>query len=138
MGWGLVFVVILAASPFIYRDLLGSALDILEIPDIQIDQFRITNGNFKGLDSKNNPYHIQAEVVRQLYENQDTIFLEGIRADIIQVQGNTKTPMKIKADRGEFTKSADVLVLTGNVFVDSQGGDKVNTQRLVIQMKNKK
>ncbi|MCL2629626.1 MAG: LPS export ABC transporter periplasmic protein LptC [Alphaproteobacteria bacterium] len=136
MGWGLVFVMIMAVAPLIYRSLLWANLEVIDLSGIQFDQFRIRNGDFAGLDSRNNPFSMKAAKIWQTYDEPDIIRLQTVRANVIQNKDDKDVAMDITSDDGEYTKSTGLLVLTGNVKVDSDDGDKVRTKRMTIQLRN--
>lgn len=137
MGWGLVFVMILAAAPLIYRNLLWANLDIISLDNVHFDQFRITNGDFSGLDSANNPFRLRAEKIRQTFEESETIMLETVRANVIQMKEGKPVRMDIRSKMGEYSKADGILVLTDDVKVDSEDGDKIRTKKMTIQLKTK-
>jgi hypothetical protein len=136
MGWGLVFVMILAAAPFIYKNLLWANLDIINPGNVHFDQFRITNGDFAGLDSRNNPFRLHAAKIWQTFENPDTIMMESVRANVVQEKDGKPVHMDIKSNAGEYSKSTGILVLIDDVSVDSEDGDKVRTKKMTIQLRN--
>lgn len=137
MGWGLIFVMILATAPLLYRTLLWTDLGWEDLSNIKFDQFRITDGDFAGLDNDGNPFRVRAAKIWQTFENPDKILLETIDADIVQVQDGKNVNTDVVADRGEFSKATGLLVLTENVRIDSAAGDRVQTNKMTIQLRTK-
>lgn len=133
-GWGLVMVAILAAAPFLTKQILWTPITAVNMRDIVTNQFKMTNANFSGIDKDGNPFKIHAVSGHQEYGKPDIVFLEQPSGVITRSTAEGKRTDKISAKRGQFNHKEQVLTLIGNVTVNSSTGDKILTKEMVIKL----
>ena len=133
-GWGLVMVAILAAAPFLTKQILWTPIKAVNMRDVVTNQFKITNASFSGTDKDGNPFKIHAVSGHQEYGKPDIVFLEKPTGTITRKTAKGKTTEKISANNGQFNHKEKVLTLTGNVRINSSSGDKILTDKMVIRL----
>ena len=105
-------------------------LGVTEVAPDQIESLNMVNARFDGIDEKNRPYSVTAELVTQAGESADTIELTGPKADITLESGAW---IALTADSGAFSRKAEILAdaahwiltqssraCTGNFFLDEE------------------
>ena len=133
-GWGMVMVVVLVAASLFTKQILWTPISAINMRDIVSNQFKMTNASFTGTDKDNNPYKIHAVSGYKEYNNKDTIFLEKPSGTITRSTEQGIRTDEVSADRGQFLPKEKILVLIGNVRVDSSTGDKVLTDKMVLRL----
>jgi len=133
-GWGLVMLAALAAGSILNKELLWTPITAINMSDIARNQFKMENLSFAGLDQKGNPFSIKTQTARQEYDNPDLIIMTNIVARTVRIDNDRKVTDDISADHGVFDKVKKNATLTGNVRVDSDNGDSLRTNELVIQL----
>ena len=133
-GWGLVMVAVLAAAPFLTKQILWTPISAINMRDIVTNQIKMTNASFVGTDKDGNPFKINAQSGRKEYDKPDIIFLEKPFGTVTRTTNKTKTTDKISAQTGQFNLKTKELSLRGHVRVDSSSGDKILTEEMVVQL----
>ena len=133
-GWGLVLVAALAAGAVLNKNLLWTPISAINMSDIARNQFKMENLSFAGLDKNGNPFSIKAKTARQEYEEPDKIFMNVVSGTTTRVANGKKITDNISADSGIYDKVKKNVTLSGNVKVDSDNGDTLRTNELVIQL----
>ena len=133
-GWGLVMVAILAAAPFLTKQILWTPITAVNMRDVVTNQFKMTNASFSGIDKDGNPFKIHAVSGHQEYGKPDVVFLEKPSGTVTRVTDNKKITDIISAKKGKFNLKTKELSLYGHVRVDSSNGDKMLTEEMVVQL----
>lgn len=133
-GWGLVMVAVLAAAPFLTKQILWTPIKAVNMRDVVTNQFKMTNASFSGTDKEGNPFKIHAISGHQEYGKPNIVFLEQPSGVITRKNNGVKTTDKISASRGQFNHKGNVLTLIGNVRINSSNGDKILTDKMVIRL----
>ncbi|HNY25383.1 MAG TPA: LPS export ABC transporter periplasmic protein LptC [Alphaproteobacteria bacterium] len=133
-GWGLVMITALVAGTLFTRQLLWTPISAINMKEIVNNQFQMTNAAFAGTDKNGNPFKINAAVARQEYTNPDVLYIEKISGTVVRISDNKKITDKINANTGKYNSKDNTVTLIGNVRVDSDNGDKILTDELVIQL----
>src|SRR3546814_11336013 len=84
----------------------------------------MVNARFDGIDEKNRPYSVTAELVTQQGESDDTIALTQPKADITLESGAW---IALPAASGEFQRKAELLQLAGAVAMFHDPGCEMRT-----------
>ncbi|GHS96868.1 hypothetical protein FACS189421_02650 [Bacteroidia bacterium] len=133
-GWGLIAVATLAAAPFFTRDIIWTPVSGLSMNQVQVNQFKMDNAAFSGIDTNGEPFSVNAKTATQRYDSVDKIFMEGVRGRITRNDGGLKITDNISADSAVMDRARHNITLTGNVAVDSSNGDKIRTKELVVKI----
>ena len=133
-GWGLVMVAALAAGTLFTKQLLWTPISAINMKEIVTNQFKMSNASFAGTDKNGEPFQINAASARQEYDRPDIIFIEKVSGNVVQITDGKKVRNKITADTGQYNRNNKTISLYGNVRVDSDNGDKVLTDELVVQL----
>lgn len=133
-GWGMVMIVVLVAASLFTKQILWTPITAINMRDIVSNQFKMTNASFTGTDKDNNPYKIHAVSGYKEYNKKDTIFLEKPSGTITRSTDKGLRTDDVSADKGEFYTKDKILILIGNVHVDSSNGDKVITDKMVLRL----
>ena len=133
-GWGLVMVGVLAATPFLTKQILWTPITAINMRDVVTNQFKMTNADFSGVDKDGNPFKIHAVSGHQEYGKPDIVFLEKPSGTITRSTAQGKQTDKIAAKSGQFNHKEQILTLTGHVTINSSNGDKILTDEMVIKL----
>jgi hypothetical protein len=133
-GWGLVMVATLASGALFTRQLLWTPISAINMEEIASNQFRMSNAAFAGTDKNGEPFTLSAAAARQEYDNPDRIYVQQVRGTIVRVSNGKKIKDKIVADSGYYSRQNRNITLRGHVRVDSDNGDTVITDELVVQL----
>lgn len=124
----------LVAGALFTKQLLWTPISAINMKEIVSNQFRMTNAAFAGMDKNNQPFTLRAAVARQEYEHENMIFVEQVSGTTVRIADGKKINDKIRADRGRYNRTDKSITLQGNVRVDSDNGDRILTEELVIQL----
>jgi len=133
-GWGLVMVAVLVAASLFTKQILWTPITTINMKDIVLNQFKMTNATFVGTDKDNNPFKIHAVSGNQEFNKPEIVFLIKPSGTIVRNTKNGKVTDKISAAKGQFNHTTRILKLNGNVRVNSSNGDKVLTDEMVIKL----
>jgi lipopolysaccharide export system protein LptC len=106
-------------------------LGVTEVAPDQIESLNMVNARFDGIDEKNRPYSVTAELVTQAGESADTIELTGPKADITLESGAW---IALTADSGAFSRKAEILDLAGDVSLFHDRGFEMHTESAQIDL----
>ena len=124
----------LAAAPFFTRNLLWTPISSFDARNVEMNQFRMENASFAGIDKNSEPFQVRADHAHQEYNDQTKIFLERVRANTVRIDNGRRITDIITADRGVYDREMRKITLTGNVKVDSSNGDKLRAKEMEIQL----
>ena len=133
-GWGLVMVAALVAGSLFTRQLIWTPISAINMTDIVSNQFKMTNASFAGIDKNGDPFRIRAASARQEYDSPDLIYLDRVSGTITHNSGGARSTKKITANTGLYDRAGRNIRLIGNVRIDSDDGDRINTKELVIRL----
>ena len=133
-GWGLIMVAILVAAPLFTKQILWTPITTINLKDVITNQFKMTNATFVGIDKNNNPFDLHAVTGRQEFGKPDIIYLEKPSGTVIRNTDKGKITDKISAKRGTYNHKERILILNGDVRINSSNGDKVLTEEMVIRL----
>ena len=133
-GWGLVLLAALVAGAALNKNLVWTPISAINMSDIARNQFKMENLAFAGLDRDGNPFNIKAKTARQEYDEPDKIFMNAVKGIITRNSDDKKITDNISADSGIYDKVKKSVTLKGNVSVDSDNGDTLRTNELVINL----
>jgi lipopolysaccharide export system protein LptC len=106
-------------------------LGVTELAPEQIESLNMVNARFDGIDEKNRPYSVTAELVMQEGENADTIELTEPKADITLESGAW---IALTAESGNFQRRAEILDLTGGVSLFHDRGFEMHTESAQVNL----
>ncbi len=106
-------------------------LGVTEMAPDQIESLNMVNARFDGIDEKNRPYSVTAELVTQAGESADTIELTGPKADITLESGAW---IALTANSGAFSRKAEILDLAGDVSLFHDRGFEMHTDSAQINL----
>lgn len=133
-GWGLVMVAALVAGALFSRQLLWTPISAVNMTDIASNQFKMTNASFAGTDKNGNPFQIRAASGRQEYNQPDIVLLNDITGTITRNSDGKRTKSNIAARNATYNRKEKSITLTGNVKTNSDNGDNLLTNELVIKL----
>lgn len=133
-GWGLVMVAALVAGTLFTKQLLWTPISAINMKEIVTNQFKMSNASFAGTDKNGEPFKIRAAIARQEYDNPDIIYIEKVNGTFVRITDNKKITDNVISDTGQYNRGTQTITLFGNVRVDSDNGDKILTDELVIQL----
>jgi len=133
-GWGMVMIVMLFAAAMLHQNIMWTPIQYIDMAGIARNQFRMENPSFRGIDQNGNPFSIYADHARKEYDLPDTVFIDTVRARIIRVMDDVKITDNISADFGRMDINDNIVILTGNVAVDSDNGDRLRANELIIRL----
>ncbi|MBN1324996.1 MAG: LPS export ABC transporter periplasmic protein LptC [Alphaproteobacteria bacterium] len=133
-GWGLVMVAALVAGTLFTKQLLWTPISAINMKEIVTNQFKMSNASFAGTDKNNEPFKILAGTARQEYDRPDMIYIEKVNGTFIRITDGQKIKDNVSADTGEYNRNDRTITLFGSVRVDSDNGDKILTDELMIQL----
>lgn len=134
-GWGLFFTIILAASPFVFRNITWAVLDAVDMDSIHADNLSMKNLRLAGANKAGDPFLVIARSAAQRFSEPDVIYFERPDADMVRLKNGQKIRDKITAARGRFLKGEHKIILVGNVRVKSSDGTSANANEMEIDLK---
>jgi lipopolysaccharide export system protein LptC len=96
-----------------------------------LENLRMVNARFQGLDAHNQPYVVTADQATQEAGNSDATDLTHPKADIALADG---TWAVITADEGRYRRESRRLLLTGRVNLFQDGGYEIQTTEAEIDL----
>ncbi|MFN0042543.1 MAG: LPS export ABC transporter periplasmic protein LptC [Alphaproteobacteria bacterium] len=97
----------------------------------EIDQLRMINPRYIGVDGRNQPFSVTASSATQVDPKKDMVELEQPKADITLQNG---TWIALTATNGTFSQKEQVIQLSDNVNMFHDAGYEFRTQRAVIDL----
>jgi lipopolysaccharide export system protein LptC len=107
------------------------SLGITEVAPEQIESLNMVNARFDGIDEKNRPYSVTAELVTQDGEDADTIELTAPKADITLESGAW---IALTANSGAFSRKDEILDLAGDVSLFHDRGFEMHTESAQVNL----
>lgn len=106
-------------------------LGVTEMVPDQIESLNMVNARFDGIDEKNRPYSVTAELVTQAGESDDTIELTQPKADLTLESGAW---IALTAASGEYKRKAELLDLAGAVSLFHDRGFEMRTESAQVDL----
>jgi LPS export ABC transporter protein LptC len=133
-GWGLVMIAALVAGTLFTKQLLWTPISAINMKEIITNQFKMSNASFAGTDKNGEPFSINAATGRQEYDKPNMVYMEKVSGTFVRVSEGKKIRDKITAETGQYNLDNKEITLFGNVRVNSDNGDKILTDELVVQL----
>ena len=125
----------LIAGALFTHQLLWTPISIINMTDVMQNQFKMSGASLTGVDSKGDPFKIDAKSGRQEFDRPDIVILENISGYTTQKQNGKKDVLTFSADGGEYNIKTKVLQLVGNVNIISKNdGHKIQTPELILRL----
>ena len=121
-----VFIMLLLAWPELTPGKDGLDLDLSELAIDQPEGVTMLNARFTGLDSRNQPFLVTADVASQATETDSIITLELPKADITLKDG---TWVALSAQDGLYDRKRQTVDLVGQVSFFHDKGFELHTER---------
>lgn len=106
-------------------------IETTEVAPEQIESLNMVNARFDGIDEKNRPYSVTAELVTQAGESADKIELSQPKADITLESGAW---IALTADSGSYLRKSEILDLAGSVSLYHDRGFEMHTDRAQVNL----
>ena len=103
----------------------GFRLSVSKMAPDQAESLTMLNARFEGLDERDRPYTVTADIATQSESDTDLVTLERPKADITLEDGAW---LALTAKSGEYHKDAQVLDLTGSVNLFHDKGFELRTE----------
>jgi lipopolysaccharide export system protein LptC len=127
----LLAVLVVAWPKFQARERTGFNLRPVTADPKEVEQLRMVNPRFIGLDSKQQPYTITAKTATQDRAVADIILLDSPQADIQLESGAWVT---ITSQTGHYAQKAQTLDLEGDINVFHDLGYEFHTERAHVDL----
>ena len=134
-GWGLFFTLILAVSPFVFRNMAWSILDAVDIEALRQNNMSIANLKMNGTDKNGEPFAITTRAAFQKFSQPNIIYFEAPVAQVVRAQNGKKIKDKISAQMGKLLKNERRVVLSDDVRVESSDGTTARANEMEIDLK---
>jgi lipopolysaccharide export system protein LptC len=121
-----VFIMLLLAWPELTPGKDGFDLDLSELAIDQPEGVTMLNARFSGLDSRNQPFLVTADVASQATETDSIVTLELPKADITLKDG---TWVALSAQDGLYDRNEQTVDLVGQVSFFHDKGFELHTER---------
>lgn len=106
-------------------------IGVTEFAPEDVDSLNMVNPRFEGIDDKNRPFSITAELASQADEQGRIIALTEPRADVTLTDGAW---IALIADAGRYDRDAERLELSGSVSLFHDRGFELHTSRAQIDL----
>jgi lipopolysaccharide export system protein LptC len=103
----------------------GFRLSVSKLAPDQADSLTMLNARFDGLDEKDRPYTLTADMATQSDSDEDLVELELPKADITLEDG---TWLALTARSGEYRQQSRILDLAGSVSLFHDQGFELRTE----------
>lgn len=97
----------------------------------QPDNLSMVNARFNGIDEKNRPFTITADLATQSSENENLIALELPKADMTLQDGAW---LALSARAGQYDQDREQLALNGDVSLFHDNGFEMHTESATIDL----
>jgi len=124
-------VVLLAVWSQLNLEQTTFSLEVAEVAPEQIESLNMVNARFDGIDDKNRPYSVTADLVTQEGEDAETIELTQPKADITLESGAW---IALTAESGNFRRQVEILDLKGSVSLFHDRGFEMHTQSAQVNL----
>ena len=109
----------------------GFRLSVSKLAPGQAESLTMLNARFEGLDERDRPYTVTADIATQSENDTDLVTLERPKADITLEDGAW---LALTAKSGEYHKEAQVLDLTGSVNLFHDKGFELRTESARVHL----
>ncbi|MDR1826090.1 MAG: LPS export ABC transporter periplasmic protein LptC [Rickettsiales bacterium] len=133
-GWGLLFTLILVASPFVFKNMAWSILDIVDIDSIRQNNLSVTNFKMNGTDRNGNPFSLFTRAAFQRFSEPDVLYFEAPNANIVRPKNGKPVQENISAQMGKFFKKTNKIILSDDVRVKSGDGTSARANEMEIEL----
>lgn len=120
-----IFIMLLMAWPELTPDKEGLDLDLSELTVDQPEGMTMLNARFAGIDSRNQPFLVTADVANQAEDAKSIIALELPKADITLEDG---TWIALSARDGLYDRDQQTVALVGDVSFFHDEGFELHTK----------
>ena len=120
-----IFIMLLLAWPELTPDKDGFDLDLSELAIDQPEGLTMLNARFAGIDSRNQPFLVTADVASQAEDSESVVALELPKADITLEDG---TWVALSARNGLYDRDQKTVELTGDVSFFHDEGFELHTE----------
>ncbi len=124
-------ILLVVAWPQFTVDDDGFRLSVSKLAPDQADSLTMLNARFDGLDEKDRPYTLTADMATQSDSNEDLIELELPKADITLEDG---TWLALTARSGKYRQQSRILDLTGSVSLFHDKGFELRTEAARVDL----
>lgn len=124
-------ILLVIAWPHLRIDSDGFRLGISRLGFGQPDNLSMVNARFNGVDAKNRPFTITADLATQSRENESLIALELPKADMTLQDGAW---LALSARAGKYDQDREQLALRGDVSLFHDDGFEIHTQSALIDL----
>ncbi len=108
-------------------------LGVTKLGTDQLESLSMLNARFDGVDDRNQPFSLTADIATQSRDNENLIELELPKADMTMADG---TWLALTARTGEFDREAQLLRLFGAVSLFHDEGFEMRTSAARIDLAN--
>ncbi len=109
----------------------GFRLSVSKLAPGQAESLTMLNARFEGIDERNRPYTVTADIATQSENDKDLMTLERPKADITLADGAW---LALTAKSGEYRKEAQVLDLIGSVNLFHDKGFELRTESARVHL----
>jgi len=109
----------------------GFRLSVSKLAPDQADSLTMLNARFDGLDEKDRPYTLTADMATQSDSDEDLVELELPKADITLEDG---TWLALTARSGEYRQESRILDLAGSVSLFHDQGFELRTEAARVDL----
>jgi hypothetical protein len=135
-GWGLLFTLILVASPFVFRNMAWSILETIDLDSMKKNNMAIQNLNMKGTDRNGRPFSLTTRSAFQRFSEPNVLYFEAPVVNTARVKnGGAVVRDNISAQMGKFYKDKSLVVLSDDVRVISSDGTSARANEMEIELK---
>ena len=124
-------ILLVVAWPQFTIDGGGFRLSVSKLAPDQADSLTMLNARFDGLDEKDRPYMLTADMATQSDSDEDLVELELPKADITLEDG---TWLALTARSGEYRQQSRILDLMGSVSLFHDQGFELRTEAARVDL----
>ncbi|RMG09388.1 MAG: LPS export ABC transporter periplasmic protein LptC [Planctomycetota bacterium] len=124
-------ILLVVAWPHLTAQREGFRIDVADLGLEQAKTLSMVNARFDGIDERNRPYTITADVATQSSSNENLITLEAPKADITLEDGAW---LALSAREGRYDRGRNRLELSGEVSLFHDKGFEIRTESARIDL----
>jgi len=128
---GLVLLVI--AWPQLVPDITRSGLDFKKFARDQAKTLNMLNARYSGIDEKNQPFEVAADLATQAPDNENVVELQHPKANIRTTEGDL---VALSARLGLYDREVETLDLSGKVHLTHDKGFDIVTETATVDLKD--
>lgn len=122
----------LVLAPLVQRSELSFLLD-KESVEIAPEAMRVDDAIYRGKDSKERPFTLQAGEAVQRSSDSPIVELSDLTARLLFESG----PGELRADNGEYNMESEKVKVVGPVLVESENGYRMVTRDVDINLRDR-